>query len=306
MAAQRIRVLAAGAAVAAGAMVLTAVLGSAAARDPVRPAGLKDRMSAARAYQSQLAAETTPALNADQGSASAGGTCAPHPDDDPDTWICEAETACAPARGSYWVRHSAEYQALVDQTFHFASLRALQLGQERAPGTWAVVVDLDETVLSNAPYNYERERCGRGYSRASWADWSRAQQATLLPGATAFADLVYAQGGLVVGVTNRRESEGPWTAPILEAGGFQHEFVLYRGDAEGATGEKEARFEAVPALLAERGYADTQVVIYMGDQITDFPDLDQMSFPDGIDGPFGISYFVLPNPMYGSWESGGH
>ncbi len=245
-------------------------------------------------------------LNPNQGS-QANGLCTPSADDDPATWICEA-AACPISNATWWVRRSAEYRALVYQTFHFASLRAVQLGHDRAPGTWAVVVDLDETVMSNSAYTYERERCGLGYTRESWADWSEDEAATILPGVRAFIETVYAQGGVVVGVTNRRDSEAPHTHPILRGAGIQYEFVLFRGNADDATGEKEARFEQVPALLAERGYPDADVALYIGDQITDFPDLTQSDFEGMTEfrGPFGSQYFVLPNPMYGSWEPGGH
>jgi predicted secreted acid phosphatase len=42
----------------------------------------------------------------------------------------------------------------------------------------------------------------------------------------------------------------------------------------------------------------------VGDNIQDFPKLSQ-SLRDEADaafGAFGTRYFVLPNPMYGSWE----
>ncbi len=241
-----------------------------------------------------------------QGAQGSGGVCTPSEDDEEETWTCEAKgPGCGKiGNATRWITASAEYQALVSQTFHFASLQALSLARSHEPGRWAVAVDLDETVISNALYTQERERCGRGYSRESWADWSSTEQATPLPGAKAFIDLVYEQGGLVVGVTNRREGEAEWTQAVLDRHELRVEFVLFRGDAKDATGEKEPRWERVPDLLAELGYADVSIVMWMGDQITDFPDLDQSAWDqDGdIQGPFGTRYFVLPNPMYGEWE----
>jgi predicted secreted acid phosphatase len=42
-----------------------------------------------------------------------------------------------------------------------------------------------------------------------------------------------------------------------------------------------------------------KVVLWMGDNIRDFPALTQVSA--GSPEEFGTRYFVLPNPMYGSW-----
>jgi predicted secreted acid phosphatase len=44
--------------------------------------------------------------------------------------------------------------------------------------------------------------------------------------------------------------------------------------------------------------------MWLGDNIQDFPMLTQTlrSGPDSAYNKFGVSYFLLPNPMYGSWE----
>jgi predicted secreted acid phosphatase len=45
------------------------------------------------------------------------------------------------------------------------------------------------------------------------------------------------------------------------------------------------------------------VVAWVGDNIQDFPRLTQASRNDpAAFADFGRRYFVLPNPMYGSWE----
>ncbi len=239
-----------------------------------------------------------------QGAQGPAAACTIPESDDPDTWLCETTgPACTVTNSTRFIVDSAEYQAIVYQTFHLAGIRAVQLSQEHAPGTWVVAVDIDETVVSNAPYTHERERCGRGYSRESWADWTAAEAATPLAGAKRFIDLVYELGGLVVGVTNRRDAEGPATERVLKRHGLMMEFVLYRGDADDATGEKEARWDQVPGILESRGHEGAKIVMYMGDQITDFPDLDQsVRERSPLHGPFGVEYMVFPNPMYGEWE----
>lgn len=44
-------------------------------------------------------------------------------------------------------------------------------GLER--GSWAVIVDADETVLDNSEYQLRRSRQGLGYTSDSWAVWVR-------------------------------------------------------------------------------------------------------------------------------------
>src|SRR5688500_8849376 len=46
-----------------------------------------------------------------------------------------------------WVRDSAEYRALAAQAYALANRRLDELVAGRQPGTWAVALDVDETVL---------------------------------------------------------------------------------------------------------------------------------------------------------------
>ena len=45
------------------------------------------------------------------------------------------------------------------------------------------------------------------------------------------------------------------------------------------------------------------VVAWVGDNILDFPGMSQAARQDpAMLAPFGSRWFILPNPMYGSWE----
>jgi len=52
------------------------------------------------------------------------------------------------------------------------------------------------------------------------------------------------------------------------------------------------------------GLPPLDVVAFVGDNIRDFPGQSQAlrGQPDEAFAPFGARFFVLPNPMYGSWE----
>ena len=55
-----------------------------------------------------------------------------------------------------------------------------------------------------------------------------------------------------------------------------------------------------PKGCKEIGFSDNAV----GDNVQDFPGLSQAIRKEGDEAfaPFGARFFVLPNPMYGSWD----
>jgi len=64
------------------------------------------------------------------------------------------------------------------------------------------------------------------------------------------------------------------------------------------------REEHAVRLDRRRHRTEPAVVMFVGDNIQDFPLLTQevRREPDAAFAKFGDSFFVLPNPMYGSWE----
>ena len=69
------------------------------------------------------------------------------------------------------------------------------------------------------------------------------------------------------------------------------------------TGEKEPRFRMVEEGTASDTLPPLRIIAWVGDNIGDFPGLDQEA-RDAVLGTFqlfGDRYFMLPNPMYGSW-----
>jgi predicted secreted acid phosphatase len=66
--------------------------------------------------------------------------------------------------------------------------------------------------------------------------------------------------------------------------------------------DKNPRFRRVQSGTAAPGVPALTVVAWFGDNILDFPGLSQASREDPAAlAEFGRRYFVLPNPMYGSW-----
>ena len=247
---------------------------------------------------------TLPILAIAAGLLSACATTSPAPEPQaestPDDWY---------APSLHWARTSAEYQAVLEQTFRAAGERLEQMAEGRAPGTWGISSDADETLIDNSQYQLEIGRRGESFAQESWNEWIQRRAAPALPGAVAFTRRVRELGGVVAVVTNRRTHQCAPTADNLRAVGITFDVVLCRLD----DGQKEPRFDALTAGRAAQ-WPDAQwngddpgaieLLMWLGDNIGDFPDLDQQdrgkeeAFTD-----FGKRFFALPNPMYGSWEA---
>jgi 5'-nucleotidase (lipoprotein e(P4) family) len=199
-----------------------------------------------------------------------------------------------------WTEKSAEMRALALSAYALAEERIDALRASGLPAQWAVVMDIDETTLSNLTYQRERAELGTAYSSASWLAWTQRKAATPMPGAKAFIDRVRALGGKVVLVSNRKAgSECDPTAQNLAAVGIAYDGLLCRT----TTSDKNPRFEAIEDGTAP-GLPALTTVMYVGDNIQDFPGQSQdlRHEPDAEFSDFGHRFILVPNPMYGSWE----
>lgn len=201
-----------------------------------------------------------------------------------------------------WTRDAAEYQAAVLQAYRAASDRVAREAASRAPGTWAVSLDADETVISNLQYQIERGTLGMGFTSESWNAWVKRREAVPLPGAADFLARVRALGGRIAIVTNRLGSECPDTEAVFTAHTLVYDVMLCRPD--GTPSDKNPRFAAVASGRAFGLPGPVDVVAFIGDNILDFPGLSQAMRREGDDAfaDFGVRFFLLPNPMYGSWQ----
>lgn len=225
----------------------------------------------------------------------------------PDESALTADAGAAPAGAKLpnevqWFRNSAEYQVLSRVTYKNAA-KAVddKVMLRKDPKAWGVVLDVDETVLDNSTYQKERGLQGLGYSPDSWNEWVQRKAAPAVPGAVSFTAHVHAAGGKVVLITNRDAAGCPATEVNLKTVGVVYDAILCTPDA--AKTDKNPRFKAVQDGTSDARLPALDVLAYVGDNIQDFPDLDQSvrTGPEDKFDIFGQSYFVLPNPMYGSW-----
>ncbi len=205
------------------------------------------------------------------------------------------------APGVAWMWQSAEYRALTRQIYADATRRLEELAPAVSNTAWGVILDADETVLDNTAYAIRRAALDSEYTEPSWSVWVREVAAPAVPGAVAFTHRVHALGGRVVIVTNRADSLCGPTRANLERVGVAADLVLCQPAGQP---DKNPRFESVQRGTASSALPPLTVLEWLGDNIRDFPLLDQPSRDDpSAMALFGRRYFVLPNPVYGSWPA---
>ena len=200
-----------------------------------------------------------------------------------------------------WVTNSAEYVAATLQAYRVVTSRVELEGAKRPAGSWAVVLDADETIISNVRYQAERASQGLGFTAESWNVWVKRREATPIAGAAAFLARVHQLGGRIAVVTNRLGSECDDTIAVFRAHALVFDAMLCRPD--GTPSDKNPRFEAVARGITPAGSTPLEILAFVGDNILDFPQLSQnaRAQADQALRDFGVRFFLIPNPMYGSW-----
>ena len=230
-------------------------------------------------------------------------TAAPSPKTTADTPLAptsSTQDALAQHHEVRWVRESAEHRATLIQTYHFAGEVLAAKAADLEPGTWAVALDADETVIDNSLYQVERAEIGKAYSSKSWAKWTTRREAPPLPGVLTFLARVQELGGKIAIVTNRRQAHCQDTEANFRSFSVPFDIMLCKRDES----RKEPRWQQIEDGTASPDLPPLDIVMWLGDNIRDFPQLDQdlLGQPESAYGRFGIDFFVLPNPMYGSWD----
>ncbi|OOG60322.1 HAD family acid phosphatase [Rhodanobacter sp. C03] len=220
-----------------------------------------------------------------------------------------------------WTQTAIEHDLIYLQTYRDAESRLLAAlhdpqwdALDKADRTTplkglkpAVVLDIDETVLDNSPYQARVVKSGGEFNEADWAAWCKEQQARAMPGAVEFTQFAAKHGIAVIYLSNRAKDLDQATIANLRKVGLPvngPEAFLGLGTVlegcEQAGTEKGCRRQ-----LVARQY---RVLMQFGDQIGDFVDVLDNSdagrrkvMADYLPW-IGTRWFVLPNPTYGSWE----
>lgn len=203
-----------------------------------------------------------------------------------------------------WVQSSAEYMALTLQTYRAATARVEADARGRAAGSWAVVLDADDTVINNLPYQIGLAMEGVRHTPERFTAWVRQQASTPVPGAAQFLSRVHDLGGRIAIVTNRLMIECDDTAAVLRKNALAFDAVICRPDGEPDSADKTPRYRAIAAGQTPLSRTPIDILVYVGDNIKDFPNGAQAMRAQGETAfaEVGARWFLLPNPMYGSWQ----
>lgn len=199
-------------------------------------------------------------------------------------------------------------QALSDPTWE-----ALPKGDRKTPvidpAKTAVILDIDETVLDNSPYQARLVVSGESYDEFTWHQWCIEEKAAAVPGALEFARLAASKGITVFYLSNRASDLSDATLSNLRKLDFPVEASepVFLGLGTIVSGcEQNGSDKGCRRELISRKY---RVLMQVGDQLGDFVDVSANT-PQGRKqviepylGWIGQRWFVLPNPTYGHWES---
>lgn len=240
---------------------------------------------------------------------------------------CAISTALFAAKPTYsnavtWFTRSKEYQLLTEEIYSLATDAVKTVSPDTT--NWVVVMDVDETILDNSAYQRHTEAMGTGFSPETWNTWVQSEKAVLVPGAKAFMEAVFQQGGKIALITNRPRELDAHTWRNLQAVGLPvtsaNSCLIGRLAADkeaigqpGIHNDKDLRRQQMSQGKAscfsltremQKSWKQAhQILFQVGDNIEDFAGVTQEEadieflLPD-----HGRSLFLLPNPMYGSWR----
>ena len=177
---------------------------------------------------------------------------------------------------------------------------------------FAVVFDVDETMILNLGYEYDDARTGQGFDSARWDNWEKtgADKVAAVPGAQFAVNTLRKQGITVIFNTNRSSANADATVAAIAAAGLGsavHGDTLFLSGDDDMGSRKDGRRWTISEKYC--------VIAMGGDQLGDFSDLfnqDQSvgerrnaASAAGISNLWGNGWFILPNPVYGSGVKGG-
>jgi 5'-nucleotidase (lipoprotein e(P4) family) len=193
-----------------------------------------------------------------------------------------------------WVTRSREYKAVCLQTYASA-LEKVAAAAQKESGPWAIVMDLDETVLDNSGYQRDLETKGEAYSQESWEVWVLKKEAALVPGAKEFISKVRAlPRARIIFISNRYARNTNPTRLNLEklgVAGANDIYMLRKEKADTKIIRQKEVLEGTGRMVKHGAH---RVVAWFGDAAHDMPDDAKLKW--------GTHKFMLPNPVYGNWD----
>jgi len=202
-----------------------------------------------------------------------------------------------------WQQTAAEYDALCYQAFNLATNRVESMAMDQMASNsnkMAIVMDLDETVLDNSPFNGWLIHNNKTYTQENWTEWTSQASAAFVPGAVEFIEMATNQGFKIIYISNRTIEELEITISNLGKAGI----VVSPSDVMLKT-ETSSKIDRRDKVLSSY-----EIFMLIGDNLADFNDqFDQdlninrrKELTVKFRNEFGSKFIVLPNVMYGNWE----
>lgn len=201
-----------------------------------------------------------------------------------------------------WYQTSGEARALYLQGYNIATQRLKEYLKTPHTKPYSIVLDLDETVLDNSPYQAENIILGRGYDSKSWDEWVNMKKAKAVPGAKEFLQFADKNGVKIYYISDRTESQLEATIENLRAEGIPvqtNDSVLLK-NKDDKSGKVNRR---------EYVKNHTQLIMLFGDNLSDFDLFSSKSIDERnakveeLSKGFGDRFIIFPNPLYGAFET---
>jgi 5'-nucleotidase (lipoprotein e(P4) family) len=201
----------------------------------------------------------------------------------------------------YWQKNSAEYVALSYQAYNLAKFRLDEKLNSEFNKRPAIVIDLDETVLNNLPYNEMLIDSSDVFTQESWSKWVNKKIATKIPGSLEFINYAKSKNVKIIYLSNRRvENYDPTKENLVILGyPFDEDTLMLLRDE---TSDKTARRNTLN---------DYEIIMLLGDNLADFNSVfykksnkERIQSVDSLSKMFGDKFIIFPNLIYGDWEDG--
>ncbi|MDB4126197.1 hypothetical protein N9597_02800 [Candidatus Marinimicrobia bacterium] len=193
-----------------------------------------------------------------------------------------------------WVTNSSEYKILCQQIYNNATINLLPLINKKNI-KYAVVMDLDETVLDNSDYQINLVENNLSFTQENWSEWVNQENATLVPGAKEFISALRQYANIqIIFLSNRMHVNLEPTINNMKKLNIVEEKDIFLLRKDRADKKNIRRDEIILGKNRMVEVGPMQIIGYFGDAAHDFPKEDKFY-------KFGSNMFMFPNPMYGKW-----
>ncbi|MGT2808212.1 5'-nucleotidase, lipoprotein e(P4) family [Streptococcus iniae] len=200
-----------------------------------------------------------------------------------------------------WYQNSDEAKALYMQGYQLATEKLKGYLTQPSEKPYSIVLDIDETVLDNSPYQVQNVKDGTGFSPDSWDVWVQKKAAKPVAGAKDFLQYADQNGVQIYYISDRADSQVDATMENLKNEGLPVQGKDHLMFLEKGMTSKESRRQKVKE--------SSNLIMLFGDNLVDFAEFsktsseDRSKLLDELHQEFGSKFIIFPNPMYGSWES---